>query len=90
VLAAQPVDEAKEAALAVLRYLPVRSANEVKYVVGLAEGATDTSVQNACARALRRANPPKGADAWDALEVCKQSGVKVVRDAVEEVLKRRW
>ena len=67
VLRTRPRDEVKEAALDVLRYLPVRSANEVRYVARLVEGTRDTSVQEACAGALSRAKP-KDADAWEAVE----------------------
>ena len=72
----------------ILGYLPARSANEILFVLQLAEDATDERVQRACARSLAIATP-LGDDAWRALEVGKTSKVKVVREAIEERLGRR-
>ena len=78
----------REAALDILRYLPSRSASEIRYVLNLAEQTIDQQIWQACARALRYANP-ETEDAWTALEVGKRSQKKAVREAVEERIRRR-
>ena len=89
VLQATRENEVKEAALDVLRYLPVRSADEIAYVVRLAEGTTDSSVQEACAYALLFADKEKD-DVKAALEMAKRSRVEAIRRRAEEMLERRW
>ena len=78
----------REVALDMLRYLPARSVNEVNMVLGLAERASDERIRGACADAIRSARP-ETPDPWAALEAGKGSRVQVVRDAVEECLKRK-
>ncbi len=87
--AMQGDDEVKEAALDILRYLPVRSADEIRDVIQLAESATDGDLRQAYASSLRRARPGKDdADAWKELEVGRKSHVDEVREAAESVFEQ--
>src|SRR3989442_970605 len=80
--------EVKEAALDVIRYLPVRSASEIALVLRLAEDAVGEELQGACVLALAVAKPKDG-DAWTVLEKGKRSTVGEVREVVERVLGSR-
>ena len=87
--AMQGDDEVKEAALDILRYLPVRSADEIRVVIQLAESATDGDLRQAYASSLRRAMPGKDdADALRELEVGRKSYVDEVREAAEYVFEQ--
>jgi len=78
----------REAALDILRYLPARSVNEIRYALNLAEQAIDQQVWQVCAQALQYADP-ETEEAWQALEVGERSQKKAVREAVEERISRR-
>jgi hypothetical protein len=71
-----------EAALDILRYLPLRTANEISYVLDFVGKAEDEQVQAAVAQALKYAKP-KTEEAKQALSVGKNSPVEAVRKAVE-------
>ena len=77
-----------DAALDILRYLPVRSANESRYVLSLVEQASEQQIWQACALALQYADP-ETEEAWRALEAGKRSSKKAVREAVEERIRQR-
>ena len=81
-------DEIQDVVLDILRYVPARSVNEIRYVLELAKDATDKRVQRACASSLSSARP-QGDDAWDALAEGKTSPVQVVREVIEERLKQK-
>ena len=82
-------DEVREAALDILRYLPVRFAKEIKVVLQLAEGATNSDVRQAYAASLRRARLGKDdIDARKELEMARNSYIDEVREAVEYVFNR--
>jgi hypothetical protein len=89
-LASKSADEyeAIEATLDIMRYLPVRSADEVLFVLQLTKDTTDRRIHTACSESLRRANPD-APEVRTALEAGKQSPVKVICYAVEEVLSRK-
>jgi hypothetical protein len=74
--------------LDMLKYLPLRSANEITNTLTLAEGSADTRVQDACAYALYYARPETN-EAWMALERGKESKLEAVRQNVGVVLRRR-
>ncbi len=80
--------EPREAVLDVVRYLPARTANEVRFVLQTINGTADSGVHAAGAYALRIARP-KDTEAWQELEQGKLSSVGEVRKAVEEALQRR-
>lgn len=82
-------EEEREAALDILRYLPVRTENEVRSVLRLAERAADERVQQACAAAVAYAHPETPL-AWAALEEGRHSAIKLVREAVEGPLEWKW
>ncbi len=48
-------DEVKEAALDIIRYLPVRTADELTFVIQFAEAPSENAIQKACGEALRYA-----------------------------------
>jgi len=81
-------DEISGIVLDILSCLPARSANEIQYVLQLANDATDERIQTACTDALRYAEP-ETTEAWNALELGRQSKVEGVRKVVEERLERR-
>lgn len=80
--------EAREAALDVVRYLPMRTENEVQFVWKIVNGTVESSIHNACAYALGRAKP-KDDGAWEALRLGETSQVREIREAVASVLRRR-
>ena len=80
-------ERVRAAALDILRYLPLRTANEITYVLALAHKTTDQQVQSAIAGALVYANPQTPTDK-NSLELGRKSPVEVVRKAVEERLAR--
>ena len=83
-------DEMKEAALDILRYLPVRSAGEIRTVSQLAESATDEKVQRAYAASLEKAEIDKDdADAWKELATGRESRVDAVREEIEGIFIRK-
>ena len=81
-------DEIRDVVLDILRYLPARSVNEIRFVLQLAEDETNERVQRACASSLSGVEP-MGDDAWDALAEGKTSPVQVVREVIEERLKQK-
>jgi len=85
-IASASSEEVHEAALDIIHYLPMRTTNEVEFVLQLAEKASDGRVQRACAEAITYAG--LNAEGKKALEAGRQSGVKAVREAVEERLRR--
>jgi hypothetical protein len=82
-------NEVCEAALDIIRYLPARSVNEIKFVLQLTEEA-DIRIQQACADALERARPNMP-EVWAFLESSKNlsTRVEIVRAAIERRLQRR-
>jgi hypothetical protein len=80
-------NEVSEAALDILRYLPIRSGNEVNYILELAEDAQDEKVQKAYALAIKFSKIERG-ETWTTLENGRRSNVPEVRMAVEERLQR--
>lgn len=74
-----------EARLEVIRYLPVRSAEEVNIVLGLAEETDNERLQHACSFALKQA-APRTRKAWKAIEMAGQSKVFVMSTAAKELL----
>jgi hypothetical protein len=82
-------DEAiRETALDILRYLPARSANEIRYALDIAENTTDMQAREACALAIRYAEPATK-EALTALETGRQSQKQAVRDAVKQAIDER-
>ena len=77
----------RAAALDILRYLPLRTENEISYALDLANNATEQQVQAALITALEYANP-QTPTAKNALELGRKSPVEVVRKAVEQRLER--
>jgi hypothetical protein len=82
--ASTDIADVQQTALDILRTLPARSANEIVFVLQLAENTTDKNVQAACAHVLKQAAPVTF-NAWTALEAGKRSKVEAVRKAVEKV-----
>jgi hypothetical protein len=77
--------EGIEATLDIIRYLPAHSADEVFFILQLAEDTTDTRIHTACSESLRHANPDLP-EILKALETGKQSSIKVIRYSVEKVI----
>ncbi|HZO74930.1 MAG TPA: hypothetical protein VFB60_22175, partial [Ktedonobacteraceae bacterium] len=86
-IASASSEEVCEAALDIIRYMPVRTANEVEFVLQLTEKVADERVQRACVEAIRFAR--LNAEGKAALETRKQSGVKMLREAVERRLRQK-
>lgn len=85
---ATQTEEIRTAALDILRYLPMRSANEVQFLLQQAESANEPALQQAYLEAIKFARPATPA-AWVALEQGKQTLSPAVVSVVEELLKRR-
>ena len=75
-------EDVREAALDILRNLPLRTENEIMFALAGGNKVNDGQVQKAIAQAFGWANP-KTVEAKKALELGKQSPVEVVRKAVE-------
>jgi len=75
-------EEVREAALDILRYLPMRSEHEITSVLQLAERVDDERVEQACALAVEYAEP-ETPQARAALEAGGWSAIKPVRNAVD-------
>jgi len=80
-------DKVYEIVLNIIRALPCRSANEVKFVLLLAE-QTDAQVQQACASALEQAWP-NSPEAWAFLEAGARSTVEVISIATQRKLQQK-
>lgn len=79
-------DEAREAALDVLRYLPARSESEAALLLSLAEDAPDERERKAILEAAQRGNL-KDDGVRKTLQTGGQSKHKTVRDTVEQLLR---
>ena len=85
---AQPESDAWYIVLHIVYYLPARTEREVVYILDLTRNTQDHNIQSACAEALKCSKPVTD-EAWAVLEKAKTSSITVVREAVEERLKRR-
>ena len=79
-------EDVREAALDILRNLPLRTENEIMFALAGGNKVNDGQVQKAIAQAFGWANP-KTVEAKKALELGRQSPVEVVREAVKERLR---
>lgn len=77
-----------EIRLEIIRSLPTRSVNDIKFIVLLATEATDERIRGACAHALRYA-APKTVEAQQIPEGTLQSYITVMGKTAQEYLSRR-
>ncbi len=80
--------EGIEATLDIIRYLPARSADEVLFILQLAEDTMDARIHTACSESLRHSNPDLP-QVLKALEVGEQSSIKIIRYSAEKVIERK-
>jgi hypothetical protein len=80
--------ECQEIILEIVRSLPARTNDEIRFVLQTAGSTNDTQIQNFCAFALRRARPDTE-EGWQALESGLKSDLEVIRLAAKEALKRK-
>jgi hypothetical protein len=85
---AQATSEAREVVLDIIRYLPMRTIQEVADKLDFVEKTQDKDLQEAAVQAIRYARPATDG-AWKALEQGRTSSVFIVCEAVEEALKRK-
>jgi hypothetical protein len=81
-------DTVYETALDIVRSLPARTANEIRFVWQIIQGTTEPRIFTACAQALATAEPTDAA-AWKEIEQGMASPVLEIKEAVEAVLQRR-